>query len=179
MFSDCDLTNLKIYFDPIKAPILTQNFPSLNINCNEVCNNGNIYYCKNRDDGCPIEYNNLIREKGLCIKSCEYDDYYKYKYNNICYNKCPAKTKIDENNEFLCTYLNCPFYYNYEQNSCIEIIPEGYFLNDPIGKTIDLCNSNCQTCERISTNCISCNEYYYYLNLDNNKCESCHDNCKK
>ena len=69
-------------------------------------------------------------------------------------------------------------FYNYEQNECIEYIPEGYFLNNSIEKTIDLCDSNCKTYEEISTKCLSCNEYYF-VNSVNNKCELCQNNCKK
>ena len=178
MFDNCDLSSFKVCLDRTKAFKISQAFSSLNINCDEVCYNNNIYYCKNIEEECPNEYKQLIKEKGLCIKKCNFDDYFKYEYNNICINKCPKRTKIDENDEFLCADLNCPLFYNYEQNECIEYIPEGYFLNNSIEKAIDLCDSNCKTCEEISTKCLSCNEYYF-VNSVNNKCELCQNNCKK
>ena len=178
MFDGCDRTNLKVCLDSVKANRIVIAYPSLNINCDAVCYYNNIYFCNDNNDICPTEYKNIIKEKSLCINNCQFDEYYNYEYNNRCIHKCPKRTKIDENNAFLCQDLNCINFYNYEQNGCIDSIPEGYFLNNSKEKTIDLCDSNCKTCEEISTKCLSCIEYYY-VNLNNYRCEQCQNHCKK
>ena len=50
--------------------------------------------------------------------------------------------------------------------NCLDIIPEGFYLNDSLYKTIDKCDIKCQTCsgESMSYNiCVTCNskEGYY------------------
>ena len=58
--------------------------------------------------------------------------------------------------------LVCENYYNYEQNGCIESIPDGYYCNSTQLKTIDKCNENCKTCNQGPTtennNCLTCKE---------------------
>ena len=64
----------------------------------------------------------------------------------------------------------CDIYYNFEQNECIEILPDGYFVNDSSLKTIDKCDPQCKTCDKkiyfypYNPNCKSCYEGKY-LNL--------------
>ena len=139
-------------------------------NCYESCSgyyyydNQNKYHCTSQ---CQNEYNNYIEEKRRCIDDCSKDSIYKYKYGNKCYMKCPPKTK---NNNYICEYFNCNFYYNFEQTDCINEIPEGFFLNDSYQKTIDKCHSICRGCDKKetidNTNCISCfqDKYLYYGN---------------
>ena len=83
----------------------------------------------------------------------------KYKYNDNCYNKCPSRT-IDGIGNKICTIFNCAYYYNYNQDGCISYIPEGYYENDTILKTIDKCHEDCLTCQEkatnISTHCLTC-----------------------
>ena len=53
-----------------------------------------------------------------------------YEYNGTCYNKCPSKTKVENITESnSCKKFNCTYYYNYEQNGCLDsdIIPDGYY----------------------------------------------------
>ena len=103
-----------------------------------------------------------------CSEICN-NDIYGYEYNNSCYKTCPKKTNVLPDNTHLCEYLNCENkgkYYNFEQNQCIENIPNGYFLNDSILYTIDKCHNNCKTCEEkgdINNNkCTSCKEDLYF-----------------
>ena len=86
-----------------------------------------------------------IIEKNKCIQDCSEESDYKYEYKNSCYKSC--------NN-----------YYSYNQKECIDEIPEGYYLNDSISKTIDKCPVKCKTCSNNSMEydyCLSCNENYF------------------
>ena len=47
--------------------------------------------------------------------------------------------------------LNCPKYVDFFQMRCINNIPDGYFLDDPVLGTIEKCHQLCQTCEKAST----------------------------
>ena len=88
-----------------------------------------------------------------------------YEYNGTCYNKCPGKTKVENITESnICKNFNCTYYYNYEQNGCLDsdIIPDGYYLNDTTYNTIDKCDKSCKTCDS-KTNCLICNNDYPYL----------------
>ena len=101
----------------------------------------------------------------------------KYKYNDNCYDKCPSRTR-DETGNKNCTIFNCPYHYNYNQDSCStnETIPDGYYINDTIIKTIDKCHEDCKTCDKkatnISTNCLTCNnnKSFYFLGNCYNDC---------
>ena len=70
----------------------------------------------------------------------------------------------------------CDNYYNYEQTSCLETIPDGFFCNNTEYKTIDKCHKNCKTCDKyptnINNNCLTCIEPYIYYDLGN-----CRENC--
>ena len=61
----------------------------------------NKYQCTN-ESNCPVLYNKLIREKKRCIDECKNDNIYKYEYKNLCYKKCPEKTKNIGNQSYLC-----------------------------------------------------------------------------
>jgi len=86
-----------------------------------------------------------IIDKNKCIKNCSEESDYKYEYKNSCYQSC--------NN-----------YYSYNQKECIDEIPEGYYLNDSLSKTIDKCPVKCKACSNNSMEydyCISCNDNYF------------------
>ena len=123
----------------------------------------------------------------------------QYLYNNECYEECPKRTSVSDDNDHLCIDLNCDKYYNYEQNRCIDEIEDGFFMNDTTLKTIDRCHSSCKTCEKKeienNTNCKTCpnNKYfdsgkclssctngYYTDSLNNNICKcSANIKCKE
>ena len=78
-----------------------------------------------------------------------------------CYKDClTCSTKENDNNEMNClscdndfkfynkskNCLNCPKYVNYEQNNCIEAIPEGYYLEDKIYGILGKCHPLCKSC---------------------------------
>ena len=130
------------------------------------------------DDACfTNNQNKFIVEKNQCIDNCYKDDTYRFEYNSICYVSCPKGTHISSYNEFICEDdLICDNYYNYTHTGCIDIIPDGFYLNDSIHKTIDKCDIQCNKCSNYSVEinlCISCNnnEGYYQkykdiLNVD-------------
>ena len=110
------------------------------------------------------DYSKLIKDQKKCVKNCTKDEEYKYEYNNICYQKCPAGTFQSPDNEYLCeSLLKCDKYYNYTMTGCINQIPEGFYCNDTDLKTIDKCHYNCKTCENGPTS-------------NNNSCSICKDN---
>lgn len=61
--------------------------------------------------------------------------------------------------------LQCPRYVNYLQTECIDIIPEGYYVNNEIIGTIEKCHDLCKTCsegpstdenDNLKMNCNTC-----------------------
>ena len=69
----------------------------------------------------------------------------------------------------------CKNYFNYEKTTCIDSIPEGYYLYSATEKTIEKCPEKCGSCSLESLNnnqCISCNtnsnNYYPKLNDESN-----------
>ena len=138
-------------------------------NCYRICpfyyyfDNNKEYYCTEYKS-CPKDYNKLIESKKRCIDECKNDNIYKYEYNNKCYSidKCPNKTIVNLT-IFKCE-LNCDNYYNYEKTDCLDSIPDGFYCNNTLEKTIDKCHENCQTCIQgpinSNNNCIKCpNDY--------------------
>ena len=113
----------------------------------------------------------IIIERKICCP--------KYEYNGTCYNKCPKRMKAS-NEDKICKPFYCsPNYYNYEQDDCINTIPEGYYENDTQLKTIDKCYKSCRSCSQAPTRtkqyCIKCNETNYpYFYFDNclSSCEN-------
>ena len=94
-----------------------------------------------------------IVEKNICVQECNGDTDYKYEYKNRCYSSC--------NN-----------YYSYDKKECIDEIPEGFYLNDSISKTIDKCPLKCKSCSNISMEdnlCASCNENYTIFREESKK----------
>ena len=106
-----------------------------------------------------------IIEKKICCPNFE--------YNGTCYDKCPKRMK-DISGDKICESFSCyPNYYNYEQDDCIDNVPDGYYVNDNELNTIDKCYKTCRTCSnhaptRTKHYCLTCNETYYpYLYLSN------------
>ena len=109
-----------------------------------------LYHCT-EDENCPSVAPFKIREKKACIDNCLNDDTFKYYFKNMCYKSCSK-------------------YYNYEQTGCIEEIPDGYYLNDSVAKTIDKCDKKCATCNKESVGlgqCITCNNQENYYSKEN------------
>ena len=132
-------------------------------------------YCINDYTTIPNIFNELYQMKNSimdCSSNCYgYTRYQNpeskvccvnYEYNGACYRTCPSKTMAGSSDN-KCILFNCSYYYNYEQNGCIDssIIPVGYFVNDTKLKTIDKCDKSCKTCNS-KTNCLICDESYPY-----------------
>ena len=128
-------------------------------NCYEKCNNyyyfdsSRHYYCT---DSCTGEFSKLIESIHKCVDDCSKYADYKYEYNNTCVSTCPN-------------------YYDYNQLTCIDTIPSGYYCNNTSAKTIDKCHDNCETCEIGPTtdnnNCLTCKGSKFF-DLGN-----CKDSC--
>ena len=126
----------------------------------------NNYNKVNCSDLCSLISNSkYIFEKNKCITNCSKDDIYILEYNYICYSSCPNDSYKYDN--YTCKKeIICENYYNYNHTGCLDSIPQGYYLNDTIKKTIDKCNIKCSNCSLDSMEkdlCISCNinENYY------------------
>ena len=84
----------KYCIDEYKTPNIISQIKSLNKsyinNCLDIC------FSKNKK---------LIIEKNICVSNCINEDFYKYEYNDICYETCPDKTYLLKSN-YLCEQLN-------------------------------------------------------------------------
>ena len=141
------------------------NYILYETNCYNICeyyyyfNSLNEYKCTDNNK-CPNNYSKLVKKRSQCIDNCLNDNIYKYEYNNECFDKCPNNTY----------YYNGEFY-------CYDNIPDGFYCNDSLHKTLDKCHENCKSCSGSplinNNNCLPCKETgNIYLNLGN-----CIDNC--
>ena len=108
---------------------------------------------------CIMNSKKFILNIEMCVDNCYSEIFYKFEYQDICYSECPMRTQLKSDSSYLCE--DCPNYYNYEYNGCIDTIPEGYYNNDTLAKTIDKCPNKCKSCSLESLNdnlCVSCNE---------------------
>jgi surface protein len=167
-------TNISNMFDGCKS-LQYLNMHSFIENTNSEKNNifnninQNLFYCikdtskatniisllnsKNAKNDCSHDcfFKNVtfIPEEEICIQNC--DNYeYKYRYNNKCFTAC---------NHF----------YSFDQKECIDLIPEGYYLNSSSLKTIDKCPMKCESCsyESMENNlCTSCKNRYLKIDID-------------
>ena len=211
-FDTSQITTFNLMFSNINENLIYCVNPVLYINTRGEFPQNSIFNCS---DVCFTNpQHKLIIEKNKCIDECHNDDTYKIEYNNICYKTCPNGTHNSSNNNFTCEEegkeeleLICDKYYNYNHTACLDNIPEGYYLNDSILKTIDKCNIKCGNCNiesNIYNMCISCNvgnNYFqkendslntdsfincynsqedgYYLDFNNSIYKLCYHSCKK
>ena len=151
--------------DDQKCETCTENyyFEENSKNCYRNPNEGYVFNKKNNifskcHENCKNCYDlNNDENKHNCL-SCK-ENYLLYNNSN-CLN---------------CKNLN--LYTNYEQTSCIDTIPLGYYLNNTEYNTIDKCHKNCLACDKGLTddnnmNCLNCdNENGYYLIENTKNCE--------
>ena len=112
---------------------------------------------------CTGVYNKLVPNNKECVDKCKNIKEYMYEYKNICYNKCPDKTYILEDNQ---DYI------------CYSEAPDGYYL-DKSAKKFKKCYEACSKCNEkgdiILHNCNECKEgLKFYLNISN-----CYPICSK
>ena len=99
-----------------------------------------------------------------------------------CYSLCEKCNADGDENNHHCTQCKggdmelignnciCNPYYNYAQTGCISIIPDGYYNNDTIARTIDKCPDKCKKCSSESLNsnsCLLCNVDIFYYPKEN------------
>ena len=126
------------------------------------------------DNDCFKETVKIIIKEKYCTNNCSKELGNEFEYNNICYSKCPDNTYSSSDNQYLCKEnLNCEKlnkYYNYNKTSCIDEVPEGFYINDTVKNTIDKCHIDCKTCDKkftdTNSNCNSCLNNKY-LDLGN------------
>ena len=99
-----------------------------NMSCYKQCDNfyyfdeNNKYICT-ENEICPDKFSKLIINKKKCIDECEKDDFYKYEFNNYCFDKCPNGTLESENN-YIClnktSFKSTIITYEIPQTSYVE-----------------------------------------------------------
>ena len=111
----------------------------------------------------------VLNDNNQCISICFLNS--TFEYNNTCYSVCPIRTKISPKNNYSCIDIICEINFNYNQTFCLDYLPDGYFINDTVIKTIDKCHDNCKECNGKGTdifqNCTSC---YYPKILNSGNC---------
>ena len=158
MFSNCsslEYINISNYID--------SNYSIANEMFNKVPNN--LTYCSKNEslmpnmlrllkeknciindcsDNWKIKQRKLIDEKNMCVYDCSEDNYYKYEYNNKCYNICPDETYLSENHK-ICL-IKCPSYLPFIINDeCISSCSARDFYNE----TCKIYNQNIEAKEYI------------------------------
>ena len=130
-------------------------------NIRDDINNALSKYKNNCSNTCFNNNNKLNPNTKQCVENCSENEEYQYELNKICYQQCPPKFTLPDNN-FICKeFLYCGnYYHNLDTNRCINYIPEGYYVNDTYLNTLDKCDLKCNECDLESMNlnlCISCN----------------------
>ena len=178
MFYNCrSLEYLNIYS-------LTEQFQSISEMFEGASNN--FIVCVKEHENIPNIFEEILKRSGTqrdCSEDCygignkrphiieKKICYPMFEFNGICYDKCPGRTEAT-NEDKICKYFNCsPNYYNYEQDDCINVVPEGFYVNNNELNTIDKCYKTCKTCNWGLTgtkqHCLACNETYPYLDFSN------------
>ena len=144
------------------------------LSCYEASNNEQDQKCKE----CKPNY---YFQKDTLNCFDKLDGYYLDKDTKVflpCYSKCKTCSAKEESSikqncdsciEGFKFYkkskncLSCPKYVNIDQNGCIDVVPEGYFVDDPYLGTIGKCHEYCKTCDDYPTywsmGCIDCKYY--------------------
>ena len=128
---------------------------------NTIPNSNNLIICMNNFNNLP-DTHSLIQKNA--INDC----------SNICFQNNTILNFVDKKCYYDCSKLGDKFC-NYDRTEILNIMPEGYFLNDTIERTIDKCHINCKTCDKkedeYSNNCKTCPNSKF-LDLEN-----CVENC--
>ena len=159
-----NMNDFIICIDEDKAEMIIRNNVIINNNCS---------------NDCFKESRKILMAENKCINNCSSTSDYRYEFDSVCYTECPENTHSSSYDKFVCVIdLSCEKinkYYDYEQQSCIDEIPEGYFVNDTELNTIDKCHQDCKTCDKKyndnSSNCNSClDDKFLYLGNCTNDC---------
>ena len=172
------------------------------LTCNKASHDeGKCLTCKNEND-----YYGLSNETGQEFINCfdkndKIDGFYFNSEKNIfepCFPLCKSCSELGDEKDNKCDecksgysfnsllagnkncYEICEFYYNIDKTSCLTSVPDGFYCNDPVAKTISECDNECSTCNKESHDigkCLSCNnenEFYAIYNETNNKYITCY-----
>jgi hypothetical protein len=130
-----------------------------------------ILYCNYCDYSNPeyINYPNIVIPSGK-------NNYYILNYHDnpgdVCTdafhcNKYLFPLNITNNDTVFCL----DGYHNYYHSECLSSIPNGYYCNNSVDRTIDKCHPNCETCTNgkaeDNNNCLTCK---YNLFFDSGNC---------
>ena len=127
---------------------------------------------KEANEGFYFDSNNKIFSK--CYKNCKTCDKINEGENIHNCLTCKENYLLYNNSNCLnCKYYN--YYTNYEQTSCTQFIPYGYYLSNTEYNTIEKCHKNCLACnagayDENNMNCLFCdnqNGYYFLENTTN------------
>ena len=176
--------------------------------CHENCKNcskGPIFYKDMLDvedtncDECKEDYYK-IENTNNCINKNNIPETYYFDSNKQlvckCFDNCKTCTQdklnstyysclsCDENSilyEKSANCLNCKAkgkYANHYENECIDIIPDGYYLENEENKALGICYFSCKKCNTNGDSndhkCIECREGFSYKNKEGTKClEDC------
>ena len=163
------------------GPVYRVNGEVENMNCDECINELGYFKINSNSKNCEF------KEKYREYYNAEDNSYYPcYKDCLTCFDNEDSNLKMncltcDEAYGFFLytkngnNCLNCKSenkYINYEQNGCLDKIPDGYYLSNNISKQIDLCYSKCATCTELGTsdNDMKCNSCMNNYMLENGNC---------
>ena len=125
------------------------------------------HFCFQKNKKIDLIHNTCV---DLCIRNKII-----YEYNNICYNKCPKGTLV---NDAICEDINCGEN-NYESTECLSKIPKGYYY-DPKEELFKKCYYSCKTCNgkgrKSYHNCLECLPDLTFLN-DSMYATNCYKKC--
>ena len=158
-------------------------------NC-KTCLSGPIYYNDNleiEDTNCEecIENYFKIENTNNCIYKDNPPERHYLDINNNFFIKCHENCKTCSQGPINSTYFSClscddnNMLYP-ESASCIDFIPEGYYLKDEENKILDKCYFSCKICnlkgDPNDHKCLECGETFIYKNKEGTKCI---DDCLK
>ncbi|KAI4878135.1 hypothetical protein NFI96_007718 [Prochilodus magdalenae] len=129
---------------------------------------------------CRADEVQLYLQNGLCVVECQRG----YPSGGECVSCAEGCASCDESAEHC---LSCDKDHLFYKHTCVTHCPENYYVKD---EECDSCPHRCTQCERSGT-CSECAQYYflhdgkclddcpkgYFRNVQEKKCESCHDSC--
>jgi len=179
-----NLNDFVLCIDENKAEMIIKNNIIKNNNCSNTCFQ---------------ESRKILMAENKCINNCSSTTDYQFEFDGICYTGCPENTHSSSYDKYVCQ-LDCKKlnkFYDYKQKSCLDEIPDGFFVNNTILNTLDKCHQDCKTCDKKyndnNSNCNSCLDdkflyfgnctydcpYGSYTDLSGNKICKCSLECKE
>ena len=148
-------------------------------NCNECIDN---YYKIENTNNClakdnpPLTYY-FDNNKNLfckCFENCKTCSQNKINSTYFSCNTCDENSILYKKSGKCLDCVSRNKFVNYEQNECINFIPEGYYLLNKENNEIDKCYYTCKTCYKGGDSndhkCIECGDNYPYRNKEGTKC---------